>query len=104
MSSPYEDLTREELVGLLSARDTHLQELERYRVLVEQAADGIFIANADGIIQDVNSTGARMLRSTCDDLIGRHICEIVAPEEDALIAGDIASLKARGFLVVERNF
>ena len=104
MSSPYEELTHEELVELLSARDTNLQELERYRVLVEQAADGIFVANADGIYLDVNSTGARMLSATCDDLVGRHMSEIVAPDEAGNIADDITSLKARGFLVVERTF
>lgn len=40
-----------------------------FRLLVEQASDGIFIANAEGKYLDVNSAGADMLGHTRDEIL-----------------------------------
>jgi formate hydrogenlyase transcriptional activator len=52
-----------------------------FRVLVEQATDGIFIADAQGRYVDVNSAGAEMLGYTRDEVLQLSIPEIVIPED-----------------------
>lgn len=53
----------------------------RYRSLIEHAADGIFIAGFDGRYQDVNSAGCRMLGFDRDEIVGKTILDLI-PEED----------------------
>jgi PAS domain S-box-containing protein len=75
-------------IGSLRIRATHArQEMalraseERYRLLVEQWVDGIFVADADGCYQEVNPAGAAMLGYRPEELRGRNIADILAPEE-----------------------
>ncbi|HVY70282.1 MAG TPA: PAS domain-containing protein, partial [Verrucomicrobiae bacterium] len=67
----YEHLTREELIALLEERDRFdhppqdsTGEAEGYRHLMEQAADGILISNAEGVYIDANESAARLLGGT----------------------------------------
>lgn len=66
---------------------------ESFRVLVEQASDGIFIADVDGVYREVNPRGAEMLGMQRHEVIGLHIGTIVAPEDVARIAPDIERLR-----------
>ncbi len=52
-----------------------------FRFLVEQASDGIFIADAQGKYLDVNSAGAEMLGYTRDEILQLSVADVVAPEE-----------------------
>ena len=54
---------------------------EYHRVLVEQAADGIFIANDEGVYVDVNASGHRLLGYEVGELIGKRIADVVRSEE-----------------------
>jgi PAS domain S-box-containing protein len=92
MGTAYEKMSREELLALLrstpeSSRPpvsppTAISEpLDRYRQLVEQASDGIFISDASGNYLDVNEAGASMLRMTRDELIGRNIKDLLIESE-----------------------
>ena len=54
---------------------------ERYRILVEQAADGIFIADINGRFLDVNQSGCLMLGYTHAELLSLTIREIVNKDE-----------------------
>ena len=45
---------------------------ERFRTLVEQAPDGIFVGNAEGRYVDVNSAACRMLGYSRRDIAPRH--------------------------------
>lgn len=59
-----------------------LKESENhFRFLVEQAADGIFIANAQGKYLDVNSAGAEMLGYRREEILKLSITDVVIPEE-----------------------
>jgi len=85
---------------LLGERDRLIQaerELrkaeETFRALVEQASDGIFIAGVDGVYREVNPRGAEMLGMQRDEVIGKHISAIVAPEEVERIDPDIERLR-----------
>ena len=63
---------------------------EHFRILVEQASDGIFMANAEGRYIDVNSAGANMLGYTQEEVLQRSIAEVIAQEEIPRIASEVA--------------
>lgn len=53
----------------------------RFRTLIEQAADGIFITNPDFFIEEVNSIGLQQLRYSRADLIGMHLSQLIHPAD-----------------------
>ncbi len=67
----------------LRAREAHFREL------VEQASDGIFIANASGRYVDVNSAGAEMLGYTREEILNLSIAEVVTPEDVTRIESEV---------------
>lgn len=67
-------------LGERSIRKSHyaqlqlrLSELERFRALIDQAHDMIFLVQPGGVILDVNATACRLLKRTSDDLVGSLI-------------------------------
>ena len=54
---------------------------ERYRILVEQASDGIFIADTNGRFLDVNQSGCLMLGYTRDELLSLTLRDIANQDE-----------------------
>lgn len=54
---------------------------EKYRTIIEQAADGIFLADKDSMIIDVNSAGCRMLGYSKEELQLKSYISLI-PEED----------------------
>jgi PAS domain S-box-containing protein len=63
---------------------------EHFRLLVEQATDGIFVADADGRYTDANSAGAQMLGYSREQLLKLSICDVVARSDVARIASEIS--------------
>ena len=55
---------------------------ERYRTLIEQASDGIFISNAEGKYIDVNSNGLKMSGYDKDELLTLTIYDLMAPGDE----------------------
>ncbi len=55
---------------------------QRYRALFDQAPEGVFIADLDGRITDVNDAGRRMLGYAGDETVGRSIIDLL-PTADA---------------------
>jgi len=53
----------------------------KYRLVVENAADGILIGNAQGKIIDVNSSFLKMTGYEAEELLFRHIRTLFHPEE-----------------------
>ncbi|MCA2000913.1 MAG: PAS domain S-box protein [Chloroflexi bacterium] len=51
---------------------------EKYRMLVEQAADGIFLISADGRFLDVNPAGCKLSGYTREEILGATIQDAVA--------------------------
>lgn len=47
---------------------------------LEQAPDGIFVANTDGRYTDVNSAGCRMLGYTREEIVGKTIVDLIPPD------------------------
>ena len=62
--------------------ETALRESEeRYRTLVEQAADAIFVAGLDGRFREANSRACEMFGYTRNEFVGLHTVEVVAEHE-----------------------
>jgi diguanylate cyclase (GGDEF)-like protein/PAS domain S-box-containing protein len=73
---------------------------ERFRGLVEQAVDGIFVGDVQGDFIDINTAGARMLGYAQEEIIGLNIRDVIAEEEIPRIPDEMAkyagSLVTRG--------
>ncbi len=62
--------------------DQALRDSERkYRLLLEQAADGILVTNDQGRVEIVNSRACEMLGYTPEEFMGRHIESFLEPAE-----------------------
>jgi PAS domain S-box-containing protein len=59
------------------------QSEERFRAVIEQASEAIFIADLDGDFQEVNSAACALLGYRREELIGRSVEDII-PAEDAV--------------------
>lgn len=74
---------------------------EKYKQLFEQASDGIFIANLNGIYTDVNPAGCQMLGYTKQQLVGRSISDLLAEKETGKLALSKKFLSTPGHVEVE---
>jgi diguanylate cyclase (GGDEF)-like protein/PAS domain S-box-containing protein len=54
---------------------------KRYRGLLEQAPDGVFIADLDGHYTEVNDAGCRMLGYAAHEIIGKTILDLIPPAD-----------------------
>ena len=63
---------------------------ERYRLLVEQTPDGIFVGDTQGHYVDVNAAGAQMLGYTRDELLTMSIRDVIHADEIARIPAELA--------------
>ena len=54
---------------------------ERYRALVEQAADAIFLASAADVLLEVNAAACEMTGRTREELIGTPLGELLVPSK-----------------------
>ena len=62
----------------------------RYRLLVEQAVDGIFVSDAEGRYLDVNGAGERMLGYSRAEILALNIRDVILPEDAGRLPGEIA--------------
>ncbi len=67
-----------------------------FRELVEQASDGIFIADAQGRYLDVNSAGADMLGYTRAEVMTLSIADVVIEEDVLRIDEEVARFSGGG--------
>ena len=74
----------------------------QYRVLVEKASDPVFVASVEGVCLDVNSAGCRMLGYEHEELVGKTVADIVAPEDLAEAPSRMPML-AMGMGVISRR-
>lgn len=74
-----------------------LDHASHFALIVEQAPDGIFIADLDGRYTNVNPAGCRMLGYTREEIIGKTIVDLIPPEDterllqskQAMLAGSV---------------
>ncbi|MBI4083817.1 MAG: PAS domain S-box protein [Candidatus Lambdaproteobacteria bacterium] len=81
-----------------------LRESEaRYRMLFEQAADGIFISDGEGNYLDVNPAGCVLLGYARQEIIGRNLQSVIDPEELRRDPPRLAELRSGEALVRQRT-
>ena len=82
------DITkRKKALEALSKSEAH------FRMLVEQASDGIFVSDAKGNYSDVNSAGAAMLGYSREEILRLSIADVVVPGEVSRIGPEIGRLE-----------
>lgn len=69
---------------------------EQFRILFEQATDGIFVADKDGNYTDVNPSGCKMLGYTEEEITKLSIADIITADEVARLGPDVELLLLDG--------
>src|SRR4029078_7584248 len=64
------------------------------RSLIETAQDGILIADRDGTYTDVNPAAAQMFGYTREELVGKHITDVLVPNEGSKFEREVAEIRA----------
>jgi len=75
----------------------------RYRALIEQASDGIFVSDAQGNHLDVNSSACEMLGYTREELLRLGVYDLVPAEDRAVVASGMDEMRAGGTVRSERH-
>jgi formate hydrogenlyase transcriptional activator len=75
-----------------------------FRFLVEQASDGIFIADAQGKYVDVNSAGAQMLGYTREEFLGLSIPDVVMADHVARAGPEVSRFEGGATVLSEWKF
>lgn len=83
------------------AKDLLQRSEERLRELVEQASDGIFVADLDGRYTEVNRAGAQMLGYSRDEIVGKRILDLIPPAEADRLWKEKEQLLKGGIVVSE---
>lgn len=78
---------------------TRRQAEDQYRLLVDEASDGIFVADPTGRYTDVNRRGCEMLGYAKEEILNLTVFDLVESHDQP----DLDSLKASKSVVRERN-
>lgn len=88
-----------------ASREAALRSSEaRFRALVEQATDGIFVTDARGAFIDVNSAGCAMLGYTREELLRLTTVDVIDPPEVERIGPEVARFEGGEMVVSEWRF
>lgn len=85
-----ENLLQHDISSCQATEEALRRSEERFRLLFEQAVDGIFVSDATGHYTDVNRAGCEMLGYTREEILARSIADVVAPDERERIAPHVA--------------
>jgi len=62
---------------LIKKNEALIQSEDKYKVLIDQAADGIFVGDEQGYLINVNNSGCRLTGYSIDELIGFKITDLL---------------------------
>ncbi len=74
-----------------------------YRTLVEQASDGIFVADPQGKLLDVNPTGCAMLGYTREEVLNMNMWDFTRPDNQSHIPERLSEMRAGESFTAERT-
>ena len=63
------------------AKEDLLKSEEKYRLVIEQASDGIFITNCNGAILNVNHSAEKLLSFSSEELLRKNIKDFLSEKE-----------------------
>jgi PAS domain S-box-containing protein len=81
-----------DLIARAKAETALRESEERYRSLVEQAVDGIILADPTGRLLEANAAGLKMLGYTLEELRKLTIFDVRIPEEISRVRAQLANL------------
>jgi len=90
-------------VEALCTRATLRESEARYHALVEQASDGIFLADTQGRFVDVNPAGCALLGYSRDEMLQLGIRDLVAPEDLADQPHYLEKVRAGEAAIIDRR-
>ncbi|VVC82790.1 PAS domain S-box protein [Sideroxydans sp. CL21] len=70
---------------------------QRYKQVIDAAMDGYWMVNTDGILEEVNEAYANMSGYTMRELVGMHISQLDANENEAEVRVHTDRLMAQGY-------
>lgn len=89
---------------LANSKTAELQKSElKFRSLVEQASDGIFISDANGKYTDVNSSACNLLGYTREELLALTLADLLTEEELKRRPAQFDELRAGKTVISERR-
>jgi PAS domain S-box-containing protein len=87
----------------LEARNRRLAESEaRYRSLMEQASDAIFVSDLKGRLTEVNERACELLGYTREELLQRHAMDLMTIADVSQLPTRVREMKAGKTILVER--
>lgn len=93
-----------DMVGKLSERDAALRvEKERFRALIEHAADVIGVLDAAGVARYLSPSLETVLGTPPDALLGRSLLERIHPDDRAGLAGALGTVAGQPGGIVART-
>jgi len=92
------------MLGKVSERDAALRdEKERFRALIEHAADVIIVVAADGVVRYVSPATKAVLDIAPDALLGRSLLSAAHPDDQERLAAKLRTVVAQPGEVFERT-
>jgi len=101
---PMVQVTAIDITERKKAEEALRKSEEHFRMLVEQASDGIFLADANGRYLDVNAAGEAMLGYTRDEILQLSIANMIVPEDIPRIAPELARFEGGAIARSEWTF
>ncbi|MEI8133112.1 MAG: diguanylate cyclase [Leptolinea sp.] len=103
---PERELTATIEIALYKHQIDHQIKLSetKYRSLVEQASDGIFLADPAGNYLEVNSAGCEMLGYTRAEILQLNMRDLIVPVEQAASLQDMSEMCNRSVVRIEQVF
>lgn len=82
-----------------------LKESEtKYRMLMDQASDGIYLSNGKGNIVEANPKACEMLGYTLNEILALNIKDLMDPTGDGDFPARLPSLDDQSSVILERRF
>ena len=70
---------------------------QRYKHVIEAAMDGYWMVNTDGFLEEANEAYTKMSGYTMQELVGMHISELEAIENEEEVKAHMDKLMAQGY-------
>jgi PAS domain S-box-containing protein len=106
LEMPYDTMRLIAQVARLIERKQYLYALRdsnnKYRMLIEQASDGIFILDRRGYLTEVNSQACEMLGYGREELLQLHVTDLILTQDVAIARCGFAELRVGKTILSER--
>ncbi|HPR63151.1 MAG TPA: PAS domain S-box protein [Thermoanaerobaculia bacterium] len=100
----YYDGTVEDITSIVKSQRAVIESEVRYRTLIEQASDAIYIVSDDARILQVNQAACNMTGYSKEELIGKLYTELIPERDLKRLPLQIPSLREKRAVLLERTF